>query len=191
VRAAAADAIASWGEKAPLEPVLLLARDADPSVRAAAARALGLAGRGSPQVVAPVLRAALADVDAEVRRMAASALAWCRDEASSSALRARLSDPVAVVRAAALRALARLSSGNHEAAVVSLLRDADPFVRAEAIRFLRARGSESCLAALAELEDDGALIGGATVGELARDARQQVAQRQRSWLGRLFRRGRR
>ena len=187
-RAAAADAIASWGPGAPLEPALVLARDAQATVRAAAPRALGLAGSQSPRVVTPVLRTALEDPDLEVRRMAANALAWCRDEASSSALCARLRDPVGVVRAAALRALARLSSWDREAAVLPLLRDPDPFVRAEAIRFLRLRGGKDSIAALRELEDDGALVGNATVGALARDARRQIARRQRWWSRRLGRR---
>ena len=189
-RAAAADAIASWGQRAPLEPALVLARDAEATVRAAAVRALGLAGSQSPQVVGPALRTALEDPDLEVRRMAANALAWCRDEASASALCVRLRDPVGVVRAAALRALARLSTWDPEAAVLARLRDPDPFVRVEAVRFLRLRGSRDSIAALRELDDDGALVGEVTVGALARDARGQVAQRQSWWARRLWRRRR-
>jgi len=187
-RAAAADAIAAWGQRAPLEPALVLARDADASVRAAAVRALGLAGNQVPQVVTPSLQRALEDPDPEVRRMAANAIAWCRDEASSAALCARLRDPVGVVRAAALRALARLSSRDHEDVVLPLLRDPDPAVRVEAIRFLRLCGSRNCIAALAELEDDDSPVGEATVGALARDARQWVARRRGPWPKRLLHR---
>ena len=180
-RAAAADALAAWGRRAPLEPLLSLVRDSHAPVRAAAARALGLAGNHSPQVVLPSLLRALEDADPEVRRMAANAIAWCREAAAEEALVARLSDPVAVVRAASLRALARASCRNHEAGVLPLLRDADAAVRAEAVRFLRLRGGAASLRALAELEGDAAEIGPATLEALAWDARLHIARRLGPW----------
>ncbi len=185
-RAAAADAIAAWGPGAPLEPALILARDATSPVRAAAMRALGLAGSQAVQVVLPALRRALADPDLEVRRMAANAIAWCRDDSSSPALQARLRDPVAAVRAAALRALSRLSSGDYELTAIRLLRDPDPAVRVEAIRFLRLHGTMACMAPLADLEGDLSTVGEVTVGALAEEARQHVMRRRGPWPRRLW-----
>lgn len=183
VRAAAADVVAAWGGGGPLDPLLTLAQDAQPAVRAAAVRALGLAGGGALQVVTPALLRALEDGDPEVRRVAANAVAWCRDGSAAAALVARLGDPVGPVRAAAVRALARVSAGEYEEAALLLLQDADPAVRVEAIRFLRRWGSQPAVEALAALEEDSAPAGDATVGDLAAEARRHVARRQQRWRG--------
>jgi len=182
-RAAAADAIASWGAQGPLEPLLVLAQDAQAWVRAAAVRALGLAGSQAPQVVVPAIERALEDPDPEVRRVAASAMAWCRDGSAPAMLRARLTDPAATVRAAAVRALARVSSGEHEEDVLPLLSDVDATVRAEAVRFLRLWGTQRALAALADLRADPAVVGDVAVGVLAEEACQYLARRLRRWRG--------
>ncbi len=183
VRAAAADVVAAWGAGGPLEPLLSLAQDGQPAVRAAAVRALGLAGCRALQVAVPALLRALDDADAEVRRVAANALAWCRDGSATEALCARLGDPAGPVRAAALRALARVSAGEHEEVALPLLHDADPAVRAEAIRFLRQRGGRPAMDALAVLMDDEAAAGDATVGEMAAEARRHIARRLQRWRG--------
>ncbi len=187
VRAAGADAIASWGRGAPLEPALVLIRDDEPPVRAAAVRALGLAGSSAPQVVVPALLRALGDADPEVRRMAADALAWCRDESSALQLRARLGDRAAVVRAAAVRALARLG-GDYEAAIVPLLQDSDPAVRVEAVRFLRQRGSVRCRPALESMAGDVTPAGETTIGEMADEASRYIARHRGPWPQRWLRR---
>ena len=185
-RAAAADAVAAWKDNAPLEPVLALVRDADATVRAAAVRALGLAGSYALPVVSPALQQALEDTDAEVRRMAANALAWCRDTSSCGALRKRLSDPAGTVRAAALRALARLDSRGEVLAVLPLLGDRDIAVRVEAIRLLRLRGTRECIPALAALKDDPSPVGEATLGALAEAASEDIARRHTPWPMRLL-----
>ncbi|MCL6431491.1 MAG: HEAT repeat domain-containing protein [Anaerolineae bacterium] len=189
-RAAAADAVAAWRDGAPLEPVLTLARDPDATVRAAAVRALGLAGSHAVNVVSRVLQQALDDADAEVRRMAANALAWCRDTSSCSVLRRRLSDPVGTVRAAALRALARLDSRGEVSAALPLLKDADLAVRIEAIRLLRLRGGRECIPALSALKDDPSPAGDATLGALAEAASEEIARRDTPWPLRLLRKRR-
>ena len=181
VRATAADVIANWGRRGPLGPLPALAQDADASVRAAAVRALGLAGVGAPQVAGPVLQRALSDCDAEVRRMAAAAVAWCHYDAALPELQACLADPVGPVRAAALRALAQIGSSVQEAAVLPLLHDPDVGVRAEAVRFMRAQGREKALSALATLEADGSRVREGTLGELAADARLHIARRLGPW----------
>lgn len=187
-RAAAADTVAAWGGQAPLEPALTLAADAEASVRVAAVRALGLAGSQSPQVVVPPLVQALEDPDPEVRRMAANAIAWCRDERGTAALRARLADTAGIVRAAALRALARLGAADLEAAVLPLLKDPDPAVRLEAVRCLRLHASPRSVPALAEMADDTSQIGDTTIGTLAREASTYIEWRHRPRIWRLLRR---
>jgi len=186
-RASAADAVAAWGQRGPLEPLLTLARDPEPTVRAAAVRALGLAGQQNPQIVIPSLLCALNDADPEVRRMAANASAWCRDGRAVEALWARLGDPVGTVRAAALRALTRVIFGSHEGLVLPLLQDPDPAVRVEAVRFLRQHGAEQALAALASLEDDPTQVGNVALGALAREARLRIARRLGLWQELRFR----
>jgi HEAT repeat protein len=180
-RTAAADAIAACGAQGPLEPLLILAQDAEPTVRASAVRALGLAGSRAAQVTLPSLLQALADCDPEVRRMAANALAWCRDTTAVSALWDALPDEVGMVRAAILRALARLCPVQGAERMLPLLGDPDPAVRVEAIRFLSLRGGGEALPMLAVLESDPAPIGQSTVGALAADARLHVARRLGFW----------
>jgi HEAT repeat protein len=187
-RAAAADAIAAWGRQAPLEPALSLSGDREAAVRAAAVRALGLAGSQHPHVVVPPLLRALEDPEPEVRRMAANAIAWCRDEACVAALRSRLADVAAVVRAAALHALARLGDGELEGAVLPLLKDPDPAVRLEAVRCLRLHGTPSSIPALAGMAGDVSQLGDTTIGTLAQEAGAHVQWRHMSWLRRLLRR---
>jgi len=186
-RAAAADAIASWGAQGPLEPLLTLAQDPEPWVRAAAVRALGLAGSHAPQVVVPAIQRALEDADPEVRRVAATAIAWCRDGSAPGLLRARLADPAATVRAAAVRALARVSAGEHEPEVLPLLADPEAAVRAEAVRFLRLWGSQRALEPLAALRTDAAVVGDVAVGALADEAHRYLTRRLRRWRGLLLR----
>ncbi|MGQ9682306.1 MAG: HEAT repeat domain-containing protein [Anaerolineae bacterium] len=186
-RQAAADAVASWGAKGPLEPVLLLANDVDPAVRAAAVRALGLAGGGVTTVVSAALKRALTDAEPEVRRMAANAIAWCRDETATPALQESLRDASPLVRAAALRALSRLSTGGAEDTALPLLRDPDPGVRAEAIRFLRQHGSEACMEALAAMASDATTIGETSIGEMAAEARLAL-RRLVPWPARVLKR---
>lgn len=186
-RAAVADAIASWGAQGPLEPLLALAQDAEAWVRAAAVRALGLSGSQAPQVVVPTIVRALEDPDPEVRRVAASAITWCRDGTAPGALQARLGDPAATVRAAALRALARVSAGEHEGAVLPLLADPDPAVRVEAIRFLRQWGTAQSLEPLTELRLDSTAVGDLTVGAVAAEARRHISRRLQRWWGWLAR----
>jgi len=182
-RAAAADAIASWGAQGPLEPLLVLAQDREAWVRAAAVRALGLAGGRAPQVAVPVIGRALEDPDPEVRRVAVTAIAWCRDGSAPGLLRPRLADPAATVRAAAVRALARVSVGEHEQDVLPLLSDPDATVRAEAIRFLRLWGTQRALEPLAALRADAAIVGNVAVGALADEAHQHLTRRLRRWRG--------
>ena len=187
-REAAADSVASWGAKGPLEAVLLLASDAEGAVRAAAVRALGLAGSAASAVVSAALKRALTDAEPEVRRMAANAIAWCRDESAASALEASLRDASPLVRAAALRALSRLSTGASEDRALSLLQDPDPGVRAEAIRFLRQHGTASCTDALAALARDAAVVGDASIGEMATEARLALVRRFVPWPVRVVKR---
>ena len=186
-REAAADAVASWGAKGPLEPALLLVNDVDATVRAAAVRALGLAGGGVTAVVSAALKRALTDAEPEVRRMAANAIAWCRDETATPALQESLRDASPLVRAAALRALSRLSTGGAEDIALPLLRDPDPGVRAEAIRFLRQHGSEACMEALAAMAGDATTIGETSIGEMAAEARVAL-RRLVPWPARVLKR---
>ncbi len=186
-RAAAADAIASWGAQGPLEPLLALAQDPEAWVRAAAVRALGLAGSHAPEVVVPAIGRALEDPDPEVRRVATGAIAWCRDGLAPTLLRARLADPAATVRAAAVRALARVTSGEHEEDVLPLLSDPDATVRAEAVRFLRVWGTQRALEPLAALREDAAVVGDVPVSALAEEAHRYVGRRLRRWRGWLLR----
>lgn len=177
VRAAVADTVAAWGQGAPLEPLIVMLQDPVSSVRAAAARALGLAGSRSPQVAVPALLRAIEDPDLEVRRMAINALAWCRDGAAVAAVSKLLADPVGIVRASAIRALSRLSDDGLEPTALELLEDPDLAVRVEAIRCLRLHGTQASLAALAEIEDDATVVGDSTMAQMARDARLRILRR--------------
>ncbi len=187
-RAAAADAVAAWGRSAPLEPALHLTQDGEPAVRAAAVRALGLAGNQSPQIVVPALTQSLADPDPEVRRTAVNAIAWCRDDSSRPALRARLKDPAGTVRGAALRALGKLGDPDVEAQAVAMLGDPEPAVRVETIRFLRLHGSLDCLAALLQATADDTPVANTTVGALAQEAGRSIERRHIAWPKRILRR---
>jgi HEAT repeat protein len=114
-------------------------RDADPGVRAEAARAAGW--RSDASVVAPELRALLFDPDASTRMLAVRSLGWMRDGKSWQRLVHRLDDPSAEVRVEALHALGRIDPDRAGMLpeVRALVQDADPRVSRAASRMVPAR----------------------------------------------------
>lgn len=117
---------------APTEPALTgmraAMRDAEPSVRAEAARAAGWHVDGA--ALATELTRALRDGDAEVREMAARSLGYRRVKSAFDALIPLLSDPAAGVRLQSLHALERLDASRLSALreLESLRSDPDPKV---------------------------------------------------------------
>ncbi|MCU0667727.1 MAG: cyclic nucleotide-binding domain-containing protein [Myxococcota bacterium] len=140
--------------------------DADPRVRAAAARRLGAEGEplfaallaspdtgnvaaaleSLPPALAGAAVARLADPDARLRAAALDALARGGAEASLQPLAtSRLADPDARVRRAAVRAVA--GTGADAAAIAPALRDPAREVRSEAVRALVEQGDRGAVAA--------------------------------------------
>jgi HEAT repeat protein/lysophospholipase L1-like esterase len=120
-----------------------LLRDRDPSVRAAAAWALGRGERVASSALA-LLTAALGDSSERVRSLAASALGTAGGAARASVPRLfeALSDPSEVVRWHAARALAAIGpeAPRDVGALAAALSSHDPFVRGFAAWSLGALG---------------------------------------------------
>jgi HEAT repeat protein len=151
-------------------------RDADASVRAMAAEALGeivegLHGGGLSvweAAAGPLEKALASDADPRVRAAAAYALGAFGERAGSltATLRAALHDPDARVRRGAVRATGRLGEGAGDVIkdVCDLLKDADPLVRRDAVTALGSLGSPTArpavrpLLTLAKSERDGVVL---------------------------------
>ena len=145
-------AIATIAEADPARVVPIAAKaleDASDTVRAAAARALGLAkAAGAGEALAGRLRR---DPSWEVRRRAAEALGAIGGDAAGPALRDALLDPEPDVRVAAARALAEVDpKGSARACAFVMMTDDDWKVRVEAARVLGRAGTDEARAALEE-----------------------------------------
>jgi len=131
--------------------LLAAAKDADPSVRAAALDGMRLAGR--PCLAAPFL----ADEAPQVRLAAAVLVAEvgaAEAEAATEivgALRHGLGDASNDVRAASAAALGRLRAAAAVEALLGASRDADANVSAAAVRALGGIGGDAAASALADL----------------------------------------
>jgi len=107
-------------------------RDADPCVRAMAARLLGAAGSDGTRI----LTDALDDARADVRRAAVEGLGYAEDAGTLGALLRSLEDEDAGVRATAAWALGRLEMAEAAAPLGRALRDPVSAVRLAAIEAL-------------------------------------------------------
>jgi cyclophilin family peptidyl-prolyl cis-trans isomerase/HEAT repeat protein len=111
------------------DPLRAAAADADPTVRARAAAAMGQIGDAA---AVPLLEKILHDADASVRAAAAVALGLIAEPASRESLHAAVADTDPGVRGAAVEALGRLHDESSVADVSALLNDPDMVVRAQA-----------------------------------------------------------
>ena len=105
---------------------LLGQTSADPSVRQAAAEALGLL---KASAAVPALVGALGDPAPEVRAAAAAALGAIGDPSAAPALRERLSDEIEDVRARSAAALGAIRDAEAAPELLAALRDPDGAVR--------------------------------------------------------------
>lgn len=117
---------------------LLGQTSADPSVRQAAAEALGLL---KASAAVPALLGALGDPAPEVRAAAAAALGAIGDPSAAPALRERLSDEIEDVRARSAAALGAIRDAEAAPGLLAALHDPDGAVRWWAGEALAAIGS--------------------------------------------------
>jgi HEAT repeat protein len=123
-----------------LERLLPLLQDADPVLRAWAARLLGEypGVLGLEEALLPLAT----DADPRVRKAAIAALGRIGDDAAARVALRLVADPVPFVRAHAARALGDLERSEHAAAVAVLLADGDWWVRTAAKQALEAMGPD-------------------------------------------------
>lgn len=135
VRADAAAGLAKH-PRAPADALQALAKDKQPAVRAELLKAL--VERRSEDVRDIVLGGA-GDAEADLRALAAEAIAACAPRADAlAALQGMLKDPAANVRAAAVRQMGRVGSGEKAVleAAAAALKDGDEQVRAAAVEVI-------------------------------------------------------
>jgi HEAT repeat protein len=139
VRDAAAIALAKLGQGASTQFTEAL-KDSDESVRASAARSLGLIGRDG---LDGLKKALSSDVSVSVRAEAATALGSFSDGASLALLITALSDKSGRVRLSATRALARRGEPNSTVALKKLLdQSPSPEISLIAMSALSSRGED-------------------------------------------------
>lgn len=125
----------------------LTAADPEPSVRRAAASALGFASATDPQAVCALL-AALRDAAWQVREQAATTLGKLRPSTAREPLMAALNDAYWQVRLRAVRALGQLRDAHAAASIAALLGHPISNLRKEAALALGELGVRETLAAL-------------------------------------------
>ncbi|HVW49939.1 MAG TPA: HEAT repeat domain-containing protein [Trinickia sp.] len=131
----------------------LTAADPQPSVRRAAAGALGFASAADPQVVSALL-AALRDAAWQVREQAAATLGKLRPSSACEPLMAALNDAYWQVRLRAVRALGELRDAHAAAPIAALLDHSISNLRKEAALALGELGVRETLAALRQALQD-------------------------------------
>jgi hypothetical protein len=153
VRAAAVQALAERGERAPVEPLVAALRDEHAAVRAAAARALGRLGNRTP--VEPLV-AALRDPRWQVRTTAALSLGRLKQRTPVEPLVLAMNDADESVRAAAAWALGRLGQRTPVEPLVAALGDSAWPVREAAALALRTLGRRvpAALLLTAQMDED-------------------------------------
>jgi HEAT repeat protein len=118
----------------PLWLVKFRLRATNPAHRRSAAQKL--CAKPVPQAI-PLLTEALKDQDAEVRRLAVTALGMLDDDARIAPLLSALQDRDTEVQKAAITGTKRLTGAQSSAALVSILRTGDAAVKAHAARMLQ------------------------------------------------------
>jgi HEAT repeat protein len=132
----------------------ILARDDSlPLVLQSAADAVSRSGL-KPELVAPVLQAALDNADPRVRQEAAEALAFQGDGRSVARLSQLLNDEDVWVRRAAAKALGHLGDVRVVPALVQCLSDASPLIRRSAAYALGALRAADAVPQLIEALND-------------------------------------
>ena len=142
-----------WRSRLPRAPPQALGRalgDPDVELRAAAALALGAAGKPA----AAILLAHLDDPAPQVRERVVAALGEIKDPSAVVPLIGKIQDGQASVRRAVSRALGQLGDRRAGSALVLVLRDADEAVRQSAVDALGRLGAAEAVAALAALGRD-------------------------------------
>ena len=102
----------------------------------------------------PLLEAALADDQMAIRRLATVYLGMIEDVAVVPALTKALNDKSAAVRRTAGDCMSDLGLAEFELAMMKALKDKNKLVRWRAAMYLYETGTEACLAALHEAEND-------------------------------------
>ncbi len=155
VRAAAADAIATWRDPAGLAPLLAAAKDApDRAVFEGAAIRI-IAGQSLDTILS-----LMEDRDVTIRRLAMKALGDALQGSTPppkavSVLQSRLSDPDLGIRRAAVYALARMPDPSVSAAIMARIDDPDPEIReAAVVAAARTPGPKSEAALIEALNDE-------------------------------------
>jgi len=150
VRAMSAWALGRFGEDVLDLAGLKLARQLDdpsPSVKLAAAQALGV--MGGTQAIVELLTERLAHSDVETRRAVVQALTWLEAGSAHHALLTALNDPDAQVRQGAIAALGEMVDPRSLPAIRDrLLKDTDAGMRAEAAYRLGKFGDRAIVPAL-------------------------------------------
>jgi hypothetical protein len=142
--------VASFGDPA-VEPLLKLLQGEDPSLRSAAAEALGSL---SSQAAVPALCAALSDPDENVRFHSLQALEVNSTAVSKDALLRLLDDPASHIRLRALAILARQGASEAVERAPEFLSDEGYWVRGAAVDALGVPGLARALPLVKARLDD-------------------------------------
>lgn len=165
----AAHALGRLGGVAELAPLAECLRHANADVRDAAARSMGMLGRGFPAEMLAVLEPLLSDADPARRSAAIGVLGRLDDATVAQRLAMALKDPAAEVRRVALRALSETAADDHLLTIQLALTDEDLEVRRAAAEILgTSRNPEAVHGLRLALRDEDLWVRAAAVRGLGR-----------------------
>jgi len=159
-----------------LAPLARALGDNDPTVRRAAALALGHAA--SPDLAVGPLLGHLDDSAADVRQMVIESLAKLGATRAVVAIASKVQDPVVEVRRSAIRAVRELADATAEPSLLVALQDSDAAVRSDAAAALASFAGPNVVFALAALLEPSqpASTHSAALAALGRLASDQAAR---------------
>ena len=184
VRAAVAEALGAMGISSGLVVLRELLADEDATVRASAAVALG---KLRSERATGELLTLLEDADRWVRRAAVEALGSIGSAAAERALVAHLASPDLMLRASAAAALGHCSGSSVPRALIGSLSDDCPLVRWQAAHALGSVGNITAVPHLEKMLEDGNLVFGVPVEDVARQAAKSIRRRHRGFWNTLRR----
>jgi HEAT repeat protein len=176
VRATAAEALGAMGVASGLPILRELLADEDATVRASAAAAVGKlrSERATGELVT-----LLEDDDRWARRAAVEALGRIGGAAAERALVAELGGTDVMLRASAAAALGHCSGSSVPRALIGSLSDECSLVRWQAAHALGSVGNITAVPHLEKMLEDGTLVFGVPVEDVARQAARTIKRRHR------------
>ena len=176
IRASAAEALGAMGVASGLVVLRELLADEHATVRASAAAAVGKLG--SERATGELLTL-LDDDDRWVRRAAVEALGRIGGASAERALVAQLGSTDLMLRASAAAALGHCSGSSVPKALIGSLSDECSLVRWQAAHALGSVGNITAVPHLERMLEDGALVFGIPVEDVARQAARTIRRRHR------------